>query len=679
MSRFQFPLAVILVALVSVTASTLQAQSAITDADNDTRVETERTAGDDVIRFRVNGTDVLQMRDQRFEPLNNGSSIFIGVDAGRDDDLSSNLNAFIGSLAGQRNVNGQLNTAIGASALRLNINNSNNTAIGPSALVNLSAGSSNNANTAIGPRSLDALTNGASNAAIGTDAGGSMTSGTGNLMLGHASGANKTSGDFNTLLGAGAGSNNGTGSNNVMIGYLAGANETGSDKLYIANSDTPTPLLQGDFAAPKLTVNAPLEVVVDNSHAHQGLRVTNIDPALLSVIGSTDYTHDGMFFTDAFFQSRGSVSATSTGILAYSPTAVSLRTFGQQELTATGGRIGIRNTSPTYTLDVSSPDSIVGRIDGQFSSRVRFDVSSNNIGEVGAIDSDNMGINSASTKGIEMWTNYIPRLTIRPDGNVGINETTPGDRLVVKDSVVSSAGGVIDATYTKTSNTDRVAVRGTSVPAPGYGIAMHATGGWMGLRATNDASTYAGPSYGVYAESFGTAGNRYGLYAVATAPGANQAYGVFGTATGATANWAGYFNDGNVYINNQLLVGSTTGKIGYAVSIDGKVVAEELLIQESSNWPDYVFEPDYDLQPLHAVKSHIDAKGHLPGVPSAAEVAATGGAHVGQMQRILLEKVEELTLHLISAEERAEAAEAQAAALEARLARLEAALLNSQD
>ena len=231
------------------------AQTSIQDADNDTRVETARTGDDDVIRLRAGGLDRLQIVGQRIEPLNTGNSIFLGAGAGRDDNRTNNNNAFIGSLAGQRNVNGQLNTAIGFSALRLNVNNSNNTAIGPSALLNLAAGTTNNANTGIGPRALDALTAGNSNLGIGTDAGGKLVSGAGNTMLGHAVGANKTGGDFNTLIGTGAGSNNAAGSNNVMIGYLAGSNETGSDKLYVANSATANPLIKGDFAEGQLAFN----------------------------------------------------------------------------------------------------------------------------------------------------------------------------------------------------------------------------------------------------------------------------------------------------------------------------------------------------------------------------------------------------------------------------------------
>ena len=234
------------------------AQNSIQDADNDTRVETERSGDDDIVRVRTEGTDRLQFRGQRIEPLNNGQSIFLGFDAGRDDNLTSNRNNFIGYLAGQQNVNGQLNTAVGFSALRLNLNNSNNTAIGPSALQSLSAGTTNNSNTAIGPRTLVDLTAGTANTAIGPDAGGDQTSGSFNTYIGPSAGRTNQTGTSNVMIGTSAGLTNVSGSGNVFLGSEAGRNETGSNKLYISNTSTASPLIGGDFSAQELTFNSKL-------------------------------------------------------------------------------------------------------------------------------------------------------------------------------------------------------------------------------------------------------------------------------------------------------------------------------------------------------------------------------------------------------------------------------------
>jgi len=76
-----------------------------------------------------------------------------------------------------------------------------------------------------------------------------------NTFVGTPSGFSNTTGDFNTFLGAYTGHRNTTGNANVFIGYQAGFNETGSNKLYISNSDTSNPLIYGDFSKRLLGIN----------------------------------------------------------------------------------------------------------------------------------------------------------------------------------------------------------------------------------------------------------------------------------------------------------------------------------------------------------------------------------------------------------------------------------------
>ena len=93
-------------------------------------------------------------------------------------------------------------------------------------------------------------------------------------------------------------------------------------------------------------------------------------------------------------------------------------------------------------------------------------------------------------------------------------------------------------------------------------------------------------------------------------------------------------------------IGTATTKTGYKLSVDGKIAAEELLIEDSGNWPDYVFEDGYDLMSLEQLEESIEANNHLPGIPTAVEVEENG-ISIGEMQRIFLEKLEELTLYTI--------------------------------
>lgn len=80
----------------------------------------------------------------------------------------------------------------------------------------------------------------------------------------------------------------------------------------------------------------------------------------------------------------------------------------------------------------------------------------------------------------------------------------------------------------------------------------------------------------------------------------------------------------------------------------GLLRAREIKVDVQA-WPDYVFKPDYQLMPLSEVETYINKEGHLPAFPSAEEIE-TNGMNVYEMNKALVEKIEELTLHLIEQE-----------------------------
>lgn len=119
-------------------------------------------------------------------------------------------------------------------------------------------------------------------------------------------------------------------------------------------------------------------------------------------------------------------------------------------------------------------------------------------------------------------------------------------------------------------------------------------------------------------------------------------------------------NDWSLYVGNNFsydganiaIKAVASGNVGIGttepkekLSVNGKVRAHEIKV-EISNWPDYVFEKSYQLPTLLDTEKHIKQKGHLPGIPSAAEVK-TNGVDLGEINAKLLQKIEELTLHLI--------------------------------
>ena len=110
---------------------------------------------------------------------------------------------------------------------------------------------------------------------------------------------------------------------------------------------------------------------------------------------------------------------------------------------------------------------------------------------------------------------------------------------------------------------------------------------------------------------------------------------------------------------------------GYIFAVDGKAIMEEVEVQLSADWPDYVFEDDYDLPSLDDLARHVKSKKHLPGIPSAAEMDGQR-LPLGEMQSKLLEKVEELTLYVLQLKQDLDHARTANAELEARIDEIEA-------
>jgi hypothetical protein len=95
--------------------------------------------------------------------------------------------------------------------------------------------------------------------------------------------------------------------------------------------------------------------------------------------------------------------------------------------------------------------------------------------------------------------------------------------------------------------------------------------------------------------------------------------------------------------NRQVVFGSENFDVN--TYVNGKIWANEIEVT-TDRWSDYVFEDNYLLIPIDEVEAFIKANKHLPGVPSEKEVTDKG-INLGEMDAILLKKIEELTLYVI--------------------------------
>jgi len=105
---------------------------------------------------------------------------------------------------------------------------------------------------------------------------------------------------------------------------------------------------------------------------------------------------------------------------------------------------------------------------------------------------------------------------------------------------------------------------------------------------------------------------------------------------------------------------------GYGLYVADGIRTEAVQIDAETNWPDYVFAHNYQLNSLHEVETFIQKNSHLPNVPSAKEVNEKG-INVVEMDATLLRKIEELTLYTIQQNKQIEALQKRLKQLEQQM------------
>lgn len=204
--------------------------------------------------------------------------------------------------------------------------------------------------------------------------------------------------------------------------------------------------------------------------------------------------------------------------------------------------------------------------------------------------------------GLQFATNNAPRMTITAGGDVGIGTATPhlnGAQRTL--AVVAGATG-------------------------------HSRAGLVLDGSRTDMGSFG-------SVEFFHQGNKL-VQLSGYRDGADDAAGfrVFTTPSGS--GWSERFR---ITATGNVGIGTTTP--ARALSVNGEIEAEEVVVVPDVP-ADFVFEDEYPLPSLEEVAQHIDEHGHLPEIPSAAEMKADG-VGLSTMQMKLLQKIEELTLYLI--------------------------------
>ena len=198
------------------------------------------------------------------------------------------------------------------------------------------------------------------------------------------------------------------------------------------------------------------------------------------------------------------------------------------------------------------------------------------------------------------------KVLLETEGKVGIGTNSPQSGLHIYQSVADQPGLIVQGSTINTDNAQHY----IAITLDGdYG---NGTGNYSQIRSYSNLYNYWGSRL------------------------------AFFTTSSSAANTL--LERMRIDANGNVGIGTTDPK-DYKLAVNGKIRAQEIKV-ETANWPDFVFAKDYKLPTFQETENHIKENGHLPGIPSAAEVKANG-IDLGEMNAKLLQKIEELTLHAI--------------------------------
>ena len=445
-----------------------------------------------VLKFNGNtiGTGGANSINELSDAIHDGTNIFMGNLSGSNYNGGSNTNTALGYETMKNITTGGGNTAVGNVALKANTNGGQNTAIGNSALVNNSLGNYN--------------------VAIGVSSSFSNTIGSGNTSLGHTANQFNQEGSNNTIIGyqAGKGTSGHTKSGNVFLGYQAGISETGDNKLYIENSNSPTPLIWGDFSTDSAVINGNFHVTGNITTDGASLGITKIDDLidakhittslfLGNGAGSSDNASYNNFNTAvgqfALNQNKSGVGNTAIG---YNSLLVS---FGSGN-SALGNSTLVHNSSGTNNTTVGNSSLVDNTTGDNNVSLGYFSLRQNEIGNDNTAIGSNSLQNSIGSRNVALG--YKAGSNEMGDDKLYIENTNSATPLIWGDfanDIAAINGNFGVNTHSPTARVDivasssedpfRVAIGGSTK------LKVHSNGGTsIGLNATGT------PANGLYVE-----------------------------------------------------------------------------------------------------------------------------------------------------------------------------------
>jgi hypothetical protein len=319
------------------------------------------------------------------------------------------------------------------------------------------------------------------------------------------------------------------------------------------------------------------------------------------------------------------------------------------------GKVGIGTTTPNHKLHINGGDLFVQSSSGL----IRFGYDGANEWQLATTGA---GADLRWYTTTDGGSTITPRHYFSQNGNVGIGGFSgPGVPQGRLDVIGAGTTSTTNTFLFRNSNGDTLfrmrddGRMGISYNGSSYGRTVNISGTGINFYNTNDAF-FGGAIFPTDTS-----------LVIWSNSGANN-YLVLQPSWGNTGVGT-YTPNAKFHVNGTQLIGSNSANpaTGYQLSVDGKIIAEEVKVQLSTSWPDYVFADDYRLLPIEELEKSIRQNKHLPNIPSAADVTAEKGIELGEMNRKLLEKVEELTLYIIQLKKENNSLEQRLNNIEAKL------------